>query len=84
MPILGITGGIASGKSTFRRLLVERIDAISFDADAWVSRLLDEDSSVRRQIVERIHADAYATDKADRALLRKIIYSDAEKKRALE
>jgi dephospho-CoA kinase len=84
MPILGITGGIASGKSTFRRLLVERIEAISFDADACVSRLLDEDNSVRSQIEERIHANAYATGKADRALLRKVIYNDAEKKRMLE
>lgn len=84
MAIVGITGGIASGKSTFRELLVERIQAISFDADACVSKLLDENSSVRRQIVERIHANAYAAGKANRALLRQLIYNDVEKKRALE
>jgi dephospho-CoA kinase len=84
MAIVGITGGIASGKSTFRELLVERIQAISFDADACVSKLLDEDSSVRRQIIERIHANAYAAGKANRALLRQLIYNDVEKKRSLE
>jgi dephospho-CoA kinase len=84
MAIVGITGGIASGKSTFRELLVERIHAISFDADACVSKLLDEDSSVRTQIVARIHANAYAAGKANRALLRQLIYNDVEKKRALE
>lgn len=84
MPILGITGGIASGKSTFRQLLVERIHAVSFDADACVSKLLDEDASVRRQILEGVHANAYAAGKPDRALLRGLIYNDPEKKRALE
>ena len=84
MSILGITGGIASGKSTFRDLLVQRIDAIAFDADACVSELLEEDVTVREQIVERVHPDAYASERPDRALLRELIYGDIDKKRALE
>src|SRR4249919_722531 len=84
MPILGITGGIASGKSTFCKLLVQRIPAILFDADACVGELLEEDESVRRQIQERVHADAYAAGTPNKALLRELIYDDADKKRALE
>jgi dephospho-CoA kinase len=84
MLILGITGGIASGKSTFRDLLVQRIDAIAFDADACVSELLEEDATVREQILERVHPDAYASERPNRALLRELIYGDIHKKRALE
>jgi dephospho-CoA kinase len=84
MSILGITGGIASGKSTFRDLLVKRIDAIVFDADACVSALLEEDASVREKILERVHPDAYASGSPNRALLRSLIYGDIDKKRALE
>ena len=84
MSILGITGGIASGKSICRDLLVERIGAIAFDADACVSELLEEDAAVREQILERVHPDAYASGKANRALLRELIYGDIHKKRALE
>jgi dephospho-CoA kinase len=84
MPILGITGGIASGKSTFRKLFVQRIHAMSFDADACVGELLEKDESVRRQILEQVHAGAYPAGNPDRALLRGLIYEDAEKKRALE
>jgi dephospho-CoA kinase len=85
MPILGITGGIASGKSTFRKLLLQHIRAESFDADACVSELLDEDESVRKQILEKIHPAAYgAGGRPDRALLRELIYQDADKKRTLE
>jgi dephospho-CoA kinase len=82
--ILGVTGGIASGKSTFRDLLAERIAAIVFDADACVSELLEEDIGVREQILERVHPDAFASGRANRALLRKLIYGDIHKKRALE
>lgn len=85
MPILGITGGIASGKSTFRNLLLQHIRAESFDADACVSELLDEDESVRKQVLEKIHPAAYgAGGRPDRALLRELIYQDACKKRTLE
>ena len=85
MPILGITGGIASGKSTFRNLLLQHIRAESFDADACVGELLDEDESVRKQVLEKIHPDAYGEGgRPDRALLRELIYQDADKKRTLE
>ena len=84
MWILGITGGIASGKSTFRDLFVQRIDAIAFDADACVGELLEEDATVRAQILERVHPDAYASGRPNRALLRELIYGDIHKKRALE
>jgi dephospho-CoA kinase len=84
MSILGITGGIASGKSTFRDLFVQRIDAIAFDADACVSELLEEDATVREQILERVHPDAYASERPNRALLRELIYGDIHKRRALE
>ena len=84
MSNLGITGGIASGKTTFRELLVRRIGAIAFDADTCVSELLEEDASVREQILKRVHPDAYASGRANRALLRKLIYGDIQKKRALE
>jgi dephospho-CoA kinase len=85
MPILGITGGIACGKSTFRNLLLQCVRAESFDSDACASALLEEDKSVRKLIVEKIHAAAYTpAGRPDRALLRELIFHDAGKKRILE
>jgi dephospho-CoA kinase len=85
MPSLGITGGIASGKSTFCRLLVEYIQAEFFDADACVSELLEGDESVREQILKKVHPAAYrAGGSPDRALLRELIYRDTNKKQTLE
>ena len=85
MPLLGITGGIASGKSTFRKLLLERIEADAFDTDACARELLDDDVSIREQVLEQVHPHAYEeSGKPNRALLRELVYKDAAKKRTLE
>jgi dephospho-CoA kinase len=85
MPILGITGGIASGKTTFRKLLLERIEADFFDSDACARELLDEDESIREQVLAKVHPEAYgAGGRPNRTLLRELIYQDAAKKRTLE
>jgi dephospho-CoA kinase len=85
MPILGITGGIASGKSTFRNLLLQYLRADFFDADAAVGELLEKDQIVREEIIEKIHRDAYGSEgKPDRALLRELVFREVVKKRALE
>jgi len=85
MPVLGITGGIASGKSTFRHLLLDRIEADSFDADACARELLEEDLAIKDQILQKIHQEAYDPDgKPNRALLRELIYQDRAKKRTME
>lgn len=85
MPILGITGGIASGKSSFRRLLLERVQADSFDADACARDLLEKDDAVKSLVREQIHPRAYEADgTVNRDLLRELIYQDATKKSSLE
>ena len=55
MPVFGITGGIATGKSSCIRLLKSRLaggGAIWFDADLAVGKLLKTDESVRSEIRE--------------------------------
>jgi dephospho-CoA kinase len=85
MPTLGITGGVATGKSTFRRLLLERIDADFFDADACARELLDSNEAIREQVLEKVSRDAYTSSGApNRPLLREIIYNDIAKKKTLE
>lgn len=85
MPTLGITGGIATGKTTFRRMLLERLDADFFDADACARELLDHNETVREQVLESISPVAYTpSGEPDRALIREIIYGDIAKKKTLE
>jgi dephospho-CoA kinase len=83
--VIGITGGISTGKSTFSRLLHERTGARLFDADRAARQLTDADPEVRR-LLRKEFGDAIFSASGDlnRAALRAIVFVDSEKKRALE
>jgi dephospho-CoA kinase len=83
--VIGITGGISTGKSTFGRLLQERTGAAFFDADRAARLLADEDDEVRRLLREQFGTGIFsAGGDLNRAALRAIVFAESEKKRALE
>ena len=85
MAIIGITGGIASGKSTFSRALAESRAAWIFDSDACARELLDSDPSVREAVIRDILPTAYRVDGTpDRAAIRALVFSDPTAKARLE
>jgi dephospho-CoA kinase len=85
MAIIGITGGIASGKSTFSRALAETRAAWIFDSDASARELLDSDPSVRQAVTRDILPTAYRADGTpDRAAIRALVFSDPAAKARLE
>ena len=85
MPVLGITGGIATGKSTFTRSLLRCIPAEVFDADACAKDLLENDPTVHEQVRDRFGPAVFnAAGQADRAALRSLIFADPTKRAELE
>ena len=86
MPAIGITGGISTGKTSFRECLRKLIpDAAFFDADLAARELTDRDPEVRGLIEKEFGASLYSgSGDLNRAALRAIVFADAEKKRALE
>ena len=62
MVVVGITGNIATGKSTVMEMLAQR-GALTIDADELVHQLLDADPAVRRQVVARFGPEV-GTDRA--------------------
>jgi len=85
MAIIGITGGIASGKSTFSRALAESLAAWIFDSDACARELLDSDPAVREAVIRDILPTAYRVDGTpDRAAIRALVFSDPAAKARLE
>lgn len=83
--VIGITGGISTGKSTFSQLLQERTGAALFDADRAARLLVDEDAQVRELLRAQFGAEIFsAAGDLNRAALRAIVFAEPEKKRALE
>lgn len=85
MPAIGLTGGIAVGKSTFAKLLLRELPMEYFDSDRCVHELLAEDDPTRDAIVASFgEAVLDAHGRPDRALLRAVVFENEERRKALE
>ena len=87
MPAIGITGGIATGKSEFCRRLRQVLpqSARFFDADHAARELADHDPEARALIARTFGPSIYSAEgDLNRAQLRAIVFADPEKKQALE
>lgn len=83
MPLLALTGGIASGKSTIARLLAQH-GAVIVDADAIVRELQAPGSPVLDQITAAFGPGVIAGDgNLDRAALGAVVFSDDDARRRL-
>ena len=85
MAVIGVTGGIGSGKSTFSKMLADHLGARLFDADSAARELLKSDPAVRQEITSQLFAEAYTPDgKPDRAAIRRLVFQDPAAKARLE
>jgi dephospho-CoA kinase len=83
--VLGVTGGIATGKSSFTRAFTEHFEVEGFDADRCARELLNDDDQVRAEIEEAFGPEIYRADRTpDRIRLRDLAFSDPAKRSALE
>lgn len=78
MYLIGLTGGIASGKSTIARRLAER-GAVHIDADRLSREAVEPGSAALAAIVDRFGAGILQPDGSlDRAALGGIVFSDPD------
>jgi dephospho-CoA kinase len=76
--IVGLTGNIATGKSTVMSLAEER-DALALDADAFVHDLLATDPEAQRAIVDAFGASVAAPNGViDRAALAAVVFNNPD------
>lgn len=85
---IGLTGGIASGKSTVGRLLADRHGLPLLDADGVAREALAPGSAASRAVLERygprVGVEGTAGAVLDRAALGRIVFADAAERRWLE
>ena len=84
MLLIGLTGGIGSGKSTVSALLARK-GAVIIDADAITRELQQPGQPVFDAMVERFGTDIVAGDGTlDRAGVAEIVFKDEQAKKDLE
>ncbi len=84
MLLVGLTGGIGSGKSTAARMLRDR-GAVVFDADVLAREAVAPGTEGHRGVVERFGADVLAPGgELDREALAAVVFADPAARRDLE
>lgn len=82
--IIGLTGGIASGKSTVSAYLAE-LGAIIIDADKIAHEIMEKGKTAYWQVIEAFGREILAENgEIDRSRLGKIVFNELEKKKILE
>lgn len=89
MPSIGITGGVASGKSTVARQLFERlrraVPVELFSSDFEARRLTDQDLVVKQEIKAAFGGQIFDSEgNLSRDLLRDLVFKDGEARKILE
>ena len=75
MQIVGITGGIGSGKSTIAQALRQRGFTV-YDCDREAKRIIVEDEAVRKAIVGLLGEKAYVDGKYNTAYVAQRVFED--------
>ena len=84
MLIVGLTGGIATGKSTVSEMFEER-GAVIVDFDVLSHDVIEPDMPAWKDIVDYLGPSVLNEDRTlDRARLGDIVFADTEKRRKLE
>lgn len=84
MKLVGLTGGIASGKSTVAAIL-RRLGATIINADALSREVVQPEQEAWNEIIKTFGPDILQEDKTlDRRKLRKIVFDNPEARKKLE
>lgn len=80
---VAVTGGLSSGKTSVCRILKE-LGAFTVSADEIVHQLLSPKTKIGQEVIHLLGQEIYTENDLDREKIAKIVFSDAEKLRALE
>jgi dephospho-CoA kinase len=82
--LIGLTGGIASGKTTVAKILA-RLGAAIVDADTLAREVVEPDCDAWKKIIETFGAEVLQADRTlDRQKLRSTIFNDPAARKQLE
>ena len=82
MKVVGLTGGIGSGKTTVGNIF-KRLGIPVYDSDSRAKALYTENPDLRKSVEEAFGRDIYSGDQINRARLAAIVFQDKSKLQTL-
>lgn len=77
MKLVGLTGGIGSGKSTVAKYF-QRLGIPVYHSDERAKVLMEENESIKAEIIQIFGPDSYAEEKLNRAYIAEIVFSNPQ------
>ena len=81
--IVGLTGGIGSGKTTVAKLFSNYANVAIYIADVEAKKLINSSTSIKQQITKLFGANAYKNNILDRKYIGQLVFNSKEKLQAL-
>ena len=78
MVILGITGGIGSGKSFLSSLLREQLNIPVYDCDTEAKHLISENKDIQQRLTELIGVHVYKDGKLQKSILADYLFANQQ------
>ena len=83
--LIGLTGGIATGKTTVSNYLAQKYHLPILDADVYAKEAVERDSPILQNIFDRYGDRVIKSDRSlNRSALGEIVFNNAEEKQWLE
>ncbi len=77
--IVGLTGGIGSGKSTIANFFAKQENVAVFVADFEAKKLMHTSKTIKKKLIQLFGENAYTSGKLNRAYLSTVVFSDKQK-----
>ncbi|SNR16891.1 dephospho-CoA kinase [Tenacibaculum jejuense] len=81
--LVGITGGIGSGKTTVSKMFSQYENVQIYHADDEAKKLMNTNENIRKQIIQEFSEEAYNSNGLNRPFLAKIVFEDKTKLKLL-
>ena len=78
MKIIGLTGGIGSGKTTVLALF-EALGALTYVADVEAKKIMNADAALKKQLIDLFGKQAYENGKLNSGYIASIVFNNKEK-----
>nr|WP_299343449.1 dephospho-CoA kinase [Allomuricauda sp.] len=82
MKVVGLTGGIGSGKSTVAKMF-RALGVPVYDSDYEAKRLMVDSQKIRERVIDLIGPESYLEGRLNRPFIAKIVFADPDMLRRL-
>jgi dephospho-CoA kinase len=81
--IVGLTGGIGSGKTTVAKLFVQFDNVVIYNADSEARNLMNTNITIKTEVIKQFGEESYKNNQLNRAYIANLVFRDKSKLEAL-